>query len=56
MGKDFKGVYNLYDKSLLLFQPNQKVSIEESVKVDNLSSAVLDELVGQKDADQLRED
>ncbi|MFM1969688.1 MAG: hypothetical protein RL152_1065, partial [Bacteroidota bacterium] len=56
MGKDFKGVYNLYDKSLLLFQPNQKVSVEESVKVDNLSSTVLDELVGQKDADQLRED
>jgi len=56
MGKDFKGVYNLYDKSLLLFQPNQKVSVEESVKVDDLSSAVLDELVGQKDADQLRED
>ena len=56
MGKDFKGVYNLYDKSLLLFQPNQKVSVEESVKVDDLSSATLDELVGQKDADQLRED
>ena len=56
MGKDFKGVYNLYDKSLLLFQPNQKVSVEESVKVDNLESGILDELVGQKDADQLRED
>lgn len=56
MGKDFKGVYNLYDKSLLLFQPNQKVSVEESVKVDDLASTVLDELVGQKDADQLRED
>lgn len=56
MGKDFKGVYNLYDKSLLLFQPNTKVSVEESVKVDNLSSNTLDDLVGQKDADQLRED
>ncbi len=56
MGKDFKGVYNLYDKSLLLFQPNQKVSVEESVKVDNLEAGILDELVGQKDADQLRED
>lgn len=56
MGKDFKGVYNLYDKSLLLFQPNQKVSVEESVKVDDLASATLNELVGQKDADQLRED
>jgi peptide chain release factor 3 len=56
MGKDFKGVYNLYDKSLLLFQPNQKVSVEESVKVDDLASATLNEFVGQKDADQLRED
>ena len=26
MGKDFKGVYNLYDKSLLLFNPNQKAT------------------------------
>jgi peptide chain release factor 3 len=56
MGKDFKGVYNLYDKSLLLFQPNQKVSVEESVTVDDLSNPALDDLVGQKDADQLRED
>ncbi|MFN5914766.1 MAG: peptide chain release factor 3, partial [Chitinophagaceae bacterium] len=56
MGKEFKGVYNLYDKSLLLFQPNQKVSVEESVKVDDLSVALLDELIGEKDAKQLRED
>jgi len=56
MGKDFKGVYSLYDKSLLLFQPNQKVAIEESVKVDDLSVPLLDELIGEKDARQLRED
>ena len=37
MGKEFKGVYNLYDKSLLLFKPNQKVSVEESVTVDDLN-------------------
>jgi peptide chain release factor 3 len=56
MGKDFKGVYNLYDKSLLLFNANQKVSVEDSVKIDDLSSSKLDELVGDKDAAQLRED
>lgn len=56
MGKDFKGVYSLYDKSLLLFNANQKVAVEDSVKIDDLSSAQLDELVGDKDAAQLRED
>lgn len=56
MGKDFKGVYNLYDKSLLMFNANQKVAVEDSVKIDDLSSSKLDELVGDKDAAQLRED
>jgi peptide chain release factor 3 len=55
-GKDFKGVYNLYDKSLLLFQPNQKVSVEESVQIDDLDDPLLNQLVGEKDAGQLRED
>ncbi len=55
-GKDFKGVYNLYDKSLLLFQPNQKVSVEESVQIDDLEDPLLTQLVGDKDAGQLRED
>jgi peptide chain release factor 3 len=55
-GKDFKGVYNLYDKSLLLFQPNQKGSESDSVQIDDLSDPALDRLVGEKDASQLRED
>ncbi|MEO8961303.1 MAG: GTP-binding protein, partial [Ginsengibacter sp.] len=29
MGRDFKGVYNLYDKNLLLFNPNQKTTEED---------------------------
>ncbi len=56
MGKDFKGVYNLYDKSLLLFNANQKATEEDSVHIDDLADAELDRLVGEKDADQLRED
>jgi len=55
-GKEFKGVYNLYDKSLLLFQPNQKVTVEESVEIDDLVDPMLNQLVGDKDAGQLRED
>jgi len=56
MGKDFKGVYNLYDKSLLLFNANQKATEEDSVHIDDLSDPNLDDLVGEKDAAQLRED
>lgn len=56
MGKDFKGVYNLYNKSLLLFHANQKATEEDSVKIDDLSDSMLDRLVGDKDALQLRED
>ena len=56
MGKDFKGVYNLYDKSLLLFNANQKATEEDSVKVEDLSDSILDSLIGEKDAAQLRDD
>ena len=56
MGKEFKGVYNLYDKSLLLFTPNQKITEENSVPVEDLNDGLLDEKVGDRDANQLRED
>lgn len=55
MGKDFKGVYNLYDKELLLFTPNQK-STDDDFSLNDLNSSLLDEKVGSKDAAQLRED
>ena len=56
MGKDFKGVYNLYQKSLLLFHPNKKATDEDIVALTNLSDPILNELVGEKDATHLRED
>ena len=55
-GKDFKGVYNLHDKTLLLFTANTKANEEDSVTISDLSEAALDEKVGDKDAQQLRED
>lgn len=56
MGKEFKGVYNLYDKNLNLFTPNQKATEENSVPINDLSDPLLDEKVGARDAGQLRED
>jgi len=55
-GKDFKGVYNIHDKSLLLFSANQKASEEDILPISNLSDSILDEQLGEKDAAQLRED
>lgn len=55
-GKDFKGVYSLFDKSLLLFHPNQKANETDSVQIDDLNDPKLNTIIGEKDADQLRED
>lgn len=56
MGKDFKGVYNLYDRDLLLFSSGMKATEENSVPVKDINDPILDEKVGVKDAMQLRED
>jgi peptide chain release factor 3 len=55
-GKDFKGVYNLHDKSLLLFTANTKAIGEDVFSMDQLQSPLLDEKLGEKDATILRED
>ena len=56
MGREFKGVYNLHDKNLILFSPSQKVTDDNSVHIQSLDDDLLVEMVGQKDAAQLRED
>ncbi len=55
MGREFKGVYNLYDKELLLFRPNQKVTAEDTALKD-LNDPSLPSIIGEKNAKQLKED
>ncbi|MGC4036376.1 MAG: peptide chain release factor 3 [Chitinophagaceae bacterium] len=55
-GKEFKGVYNLHDKSLVLFTANTKASDEDVVQIDDLNSDLLDKRLGERDAATLRED
>jgi len=55
-GKEFKGVYNLHDKSLRLFTASTKSDDEDVVAIGDLSSPVLQQKVGDRDADLLRED
>src|ERR1700709_2447636 len=55
-GKDFKGVYNLYDKNLVLFTANTKATDEDTLSFDRLDNPLLDDKLGEKDAATLRED
>src|SRR5215469_6672711 len=55
-GKEFKGVYDLFDKDLLLFTANTKATDEDTLRIDELGSVLLDERLGEKDAATLRED
>lgn len=56
IGAHFKGVYNLFDKSLNLFSVNKTKISDDLTTIEDLSSDQLDALVGSKDANQLRED
>ncbi len=55
IGSNFKGVYNIYEKSLNIFNAN-KTKIEKEVVAVDIWSEELDKKVGERDANQLRED
>ncbi len=56
MGTDFKGVYNLYDRILLLFEPRKKLETSETIVFNDLDDSKLDKIVGERNAKKLRED
>ena len=53
-GQRFKGVYNIYEQRLNLFQAD-KQRLQERIEVD-VTSSQLDEMVGEEDARRLRDD
>jgi peptide chain release factor 3 len=55
MGKGFRGVYSLYEKSIHLFTPS-KTTVEEGIEIKDIHSEALDKLVGENNAKQLRAD
>ena len=56
MGKGFKGVYSLYEKSLHLFTPSKTKVVEGGIDIADINDPQLDELVGENNAKQLRAD
>lgn len=56
VGATFKGIYNLYDSSLKLFDAGKTKIEESSIEIADLSDPILDQKVGEDLANQLRED
>lgn len=56
MGKSFKGVYNLFDNGLYLFEARKNKLEKDGMKIENINDAVVDEAIGESYAHQLRED
>ncbi|MTI32576.1 peptide chain release factor 3 [Xanthovirga aplysinae] len=56
MGKTFKGVYSMYEKNLLLFQPSRRELQDDVVSINDIEDSILDDQVGESLANELRED
>lgn len=58
MGKEFKGVYSIYDKSIVLFKAgaDKQELLGEVVKISDLTDPILDEKIGNAAATKLRDD
>ena len=55
-GREFRGVYSLYEKRLILFDPHGRQDADSSVEITDLQDPTLDAKVGKSLADKLRED
>jgi peptide chain release factor 3 len=55
MGKTFKGVYSLYEQALHLFEPS-KQTLSEGFKINDIGDPLLNQMIGETDAAQLREE
>ena len=56
MGYDFLGVYNLWEKNIMLFKEENKQKISESIKINNIDDHIVKELVGENAANKLVEE
>jgi len=53
MGRDFKGVYHLYEDAIYLYEPGKNSITQEGKKIVGLGNKALDDLLGEN-ADSLR--
>ena len=56
MGQRFQGVYNMYEKQLVLYSPHGSQGEEGSVQFDDLDDPTLEQHIGEAAAAELREE
>ena len=56
MGYDFKGIYNIWEKNINLFEGDSRKNIEETIAFDDLSNPELEKIIGENPANKLREE
>jgi peptide chain release factor 3 len=56
MGYDFKGIYNIWEQNVNLFSGDSRKNIEDTIEIKDIADKKLEELIGKKSADQLREE
>lgn len=56
MGADFQGIYNIWENNIQLFLEEKKQKISDSVKIEGVDDPQIDELIGEKAAQTLREE
>lgn len=56
MGQRFQGVYNLFEKNLVLFRPHSKGDEEDVIHITDLSDDRLEQEVGRDAAKELRDE
>ena len=56
MGYDFKGIYNIWEKNVNLFSGDSRKNIEDTIAISDLNSNELDQIIGPKPAQNLREE
>jgi peptide chain release factor 3 len=56
MGYDFKGIYDIWGKKLNLFSGDVKQTVSEGVEFTDLENPELNEMIGKKAANTLREE
>ena len=55
MGYDFKGIYNIWEKNINLFSSDSRKNIDDVVAINDLQNPELEKIIGQKPAQELRE-
>ncbi|GGK58840.1 MULTISPECIES: peptide chain release factor 3 [Flavobacteriaceae] len=56
MGYDFKGIYNIYEKKINVFSGDNKQTVSEGVEFTDINTPELDSIIGEKWANNLRDD